>query len=137
MLPSNAMQAYTQAGALYKQASDLPGGGKDTHLMIAVHNYESAQWALEWGSNDYYMKQQNPFGAQQNDITKYMNYMKNWQTQMGGPSVIGVAITEFGIGDSGNSNRRNCDLCRTWYRMISKGARDNGFLPVVWNDCGK
>lgn len=136
MLPSNAAQCYSQAGALYKVKTDLPGGGNDKNLIIAVHDYEMAAFCLEWGSNDFYNKQQNPFGSQQNDITKYMTYMKNWQNQMGGPSVIGVAITEFGIGDSGTSNRRNCDLCRTWYRQVAKGARDNGFLAMIWNDCG-
>jgi endoglucanase len=136
MLSPNASQCYSQCGNVWPDKSQLPGGGSDKYLICAVHNYEPSNFTLEWGSNSMYMNQSNPFGVQQNDITKYYNYLTQWQASMGGSSVIQIAITEFGIGDSGNTNRRNCDLCRTWYRQVAKGARDRGFMPLAWCDCG-
>lgn len=142
MLSSNAMQSYSQCGALYSTANSLPGAGLDRYLYMAVHNYEPCSFTLEWGSNSYYLKQTNPFGAQQNDITKYMDTLVAWQKQLGGPTVIGIAITEFGIGDinsQGGTNpndRRNCDLCRTWFREVARGARARGFTSTVWADVG-
>lgn len=136
MICGNAVQCYSQIGNIWTNSAQLPGGGSDKYLIIAIHNYEPAAFTLEWGSNNLYMNQQNPFGIQQNDITKYYNYVTQWQSKMGGPNVIQIAVTEFGIGDSSSSNRRNCDLCRTWYRQVAKGAKDRGFIPVVWEDSG-
>lgn len=137
MLPTNGMQAVCQCAAVYPTASLLPGGGSDKYLMVSVHIYCPWTFCSESGTNDIYLKQSDPFGAMQRDVDNILGQLKTWQTNVGGDSVLGLAVTEFGVGDSQNSSRRNTDIVRSYYRMIAKGCRDRKIAPCVWSDGSK
>ena len=136
-LSSNGMQSVCQCPVIYPTRSLLPGGGNDKYLMVAVHDYVPWNYCGESESNDFYLKQKDPYGAMQNDINKLFDDLKAWHNGIGGDSVVGLLVTEFGVGCSNNSGRRNTDLVRAWYRQTAKACRDRKIGPCAWNDCSK
>jgi len=137
VLTVNGMQAICQAQQVYPNIASFPMSGTDKYLMVACHSYTPwSDFCGESANNNYYLQQPNPFAAQYNDINNLINQLTSWRNGLNYPS-LGVAMTEFGVGDKWNSGRRNTAIVSNYYRMTGQMCRAAGILPMAWNDCSQ
>lgn len=138
MLPVNGMQSICQCQKVYPTIQSLPMGGADQYLTVAVHAY--VPWDTFCGenaTNDFYMKQSDPYHSMWVDIDNLMNGLTQWKNGLNYPS-LALALTETGVGcANNNSGRRNTDIVRSYYRMMGDACRRRGIAPMAWNDCSQ
>lgn len=137
MLPVNGMQSICQCQQVYGSVQNIPMCGADQYLMIAVHAYVPwSSFCGENATNDFYLKQNDPYHAMWVDIDNLLSGLCNWKNSLNYPS-LALALTETGVGDANNSGRRNTDIVRSYYRMMADACRRRGIAPMAWNDCSK
>lgn len=136
VLPVNAFQSIAQLSAVYPTASSFPGGGQDQYLMVAFHSYVPVSFCSYTGLNSVYLNQIDAYGALKAQVDGLLDQVVAWKASLYYPS-LGIALTEFGAGDSQNTGRRNSDIVRAYYRCTALGCVARGIMPVVWNDCSQ
>jgi aryl-phospho-beta-D-glucosidase BglC (GH1 family) len=133
-LTVNNMQSVASAAVVYPVMASFPGAGTDPYLMVTFHYYDPWSFCGQDGSNTVYTSQSKPNYAMDMDNVRSMNALSTWKYSLK-YSGLGLGITEFGVGDSLASGRRNTDIVRHFYGDVVLGCVGNSIVPMAWNDC--
>jgi endoglucanase len=129
----NDYQSMSQCAAVFPTLASFPGGGADRYLMMSVHYYTPWTFCGNTGSNAVYLNQANPTVAMTTAVERAMTALITWKSRVDYPR-LALAVTEYGVGDSTASGRRNTDIVRYFYHSTTAACRSRGILPMVWND---
>jgi endoglucanase len=135
-LTVNGMQSICQAQQVYPTSGSFPSGGTDPYMMLSVHCYVPWSFCGDQGTNGVYLGQGDPYHSMWSDMEVLLNGLANWKQSLNYPN-LALAMTEFGVGDSQRTGRRNSDLVRAYYRTAVCACKKRGILPMVWNDCAE
>lgn len=134
VMPNNLGNCY-RCNPVYESKNMLPGYGNDKYLMFTCHTYDTFNFCGQDGNVNMYTSTSDPVGTLHKEVDARLQMVKDWQNKMGGPDVIGVAFTEYGIGRTKTENLNNY-LVREHFKYTAMRARALGFGIIVWSDCG-
>jgi endoglucanase len=130
----NAMGNISTCCNIYPNAASLPGGGYDKYLIVSVHTYDPWNFCGQDGNDSVYLSQSNWWLSLHADIDKRFTDLTNWHSQVGGDSVVGVAIGEFGVGRTNNSNL-NSYVIEQYYKYTTQVCLSHNWGVCAWDDC--
>ncbi len=123
MVGTNGQGNQSMLDKVYPDAQNLPGGGRDNHLIVTVHTYDPWPFCGQDGSNAKW-----PGAAA---ITGPIKAVAVHGRKIGVPINYG----EFGVGRT-KGNERDTDLVRGYYRLVRKTALAEGMSVTPWDDRG-
>lgn len=127
---------YTAGDYGFEIPTDSLCEADGNRFMISVHYYDPynftidesiGSWKTQWGKyavEDYDSWGQEDYADEQMAILNEV-FVKN-----GYPVVIG----EMGVQDKSMASRVFPEYRRYWYEYIVKAAKDNGCIPVCWDN---
>ena len=124
MISTNGMGNHSLIEEVYPNKTYLPGSGTDDYLAIQVHTYDPWSFCGQNGSNSSYP-----------GSSSIANSIRNVSTHarlLGAP----VNYGEFGVGRQSNTNERNTDIVREFYRTIRMTTLYENMSSTVWDDRG-
>ena len=124
MISTNGMGNHSLIEEVYPNKTYLPGGGTDDYLAIQVHTYDPWSFCGQNGSNSFYP-----------GSSSIENSIRNVATHA---RLLDVPVNygEFGVGRESNTNERNTDIVREFYRTIRMTTLDENMSSTVWDDRG-
>lgn len=124
MVSTNGMGNHSLIEEVYPNKTYLPGGGTDDYLAIQVHTYDPWSFCGQNGSNSFYP-----------GSSSIENSIRNVATHA---RLLDVPVNygEFGVGRESNTNERNTDIVREFYRTIRMTTLDENMSSTVWDDRG-
>ena len=105
-------------------------------LMISVHYYDPYNFTIDenasskktqWGK---YATEDYDNWGQEDHADKQMALLNEVFVKNGYPVVIG----EMGVGDKSQTSEAAPEYRRYWYEYIVKASKDNGCIPVCWDN---
>lgn len=131
LLAPNGMGNQGMISSVYPDALSLPGGGKDSHLMVTLHTYDPWPFAGQDGDHAVYLDQDDPAGALKKDIDQMIGAIAEWAEVM----PVGVHWGEYGVGRIDQADRDH-DIVRLYYAYLTKQLNQRGWGTSVWDDRG-
>lgn len=108
----------------------------DKRIMISVHYYDpynftlntdSSAASLQWGK--YATEKYDDWGGEEY-VDKQFRLLNERFVKQGYPVFIG----ELGVQDKSHISDKFSDYRRYWYEYVVKSARENGCVPVCWDN---
>ena len=124
MVSTNGMGNHSMIEEVYPNKTYLPGGGTDDYLAIQVHTYDPWTFCGQNGSNSSYPGS----SSIENSIRNVAAHARLLE--------VPVNYGEFGVGRQSNTNERNTNIVREFYRTIRMTTLDENMSSTVWDDRG-
>jgi endoglucanase len=124
MIATNGLGTHTTIEEVYPLKEHLPGKGEDPYLAIQVHSYNPWSFCGQEGNNDEYPGKSSIEAS----LRQVAAHSRSFN--------VPINYGEFGVGRATNTEERNTDLVKEYYRTMILTCREEKMSSTVWDDRG-